>query len=80
MKATVTLGKPIPPKPKKEQKVKIELDELEATRLFALLTYITEPQKKDIEDSTKVELCDIDIDICTVLEESGFQYDEGKIS
>ena len=58
----------------------LELDELEATRLYALASYITEDNKDEIERAWRIRLDDIDMTICNALGAAGFQYDEGKIS
>lgn len=51
MKATVTLGKPIPPpKPVREKKIKLEMSEIEAQKLYSLANGITLEQLKEIEN------------------------------
>lgn len=84
MKATVTLGKPIPPpKPIREKKIKLEMDELEAQRLYAVMNWITVNQLREIEFGN-VKVGRIDIDILNALDstpdgENGFSYSPEKL-
>lgn len=80
MKLTVKPGRLIPPpKPKRQQNVRLDLSQDEANRLYFLAYHLTTAQILDIEERANVNLGGIDLEIINIFDRSSFVPDKENI-